>query len=585
MSGVDGAGEPTVTAVAADALGRPLAARPDEQAGQPGTDLAAVVAAMREAAELEGLEAPRRPWTEPLPGRVLLAELEEPAREAGSQIAPLPFALEDRPRRQDRRTVALDLERGGHILFAGSPRSGRSTVLRTIAGAIATRVGPRDVHVYGLDFGNSSALLPIAALPHCGAVVTASQVERVDRLIARLLAEAARRRQLFGEAGFADLAEQRAGAAPDDRLPYVVLLLDRWEGFRTVFQDVDGRRIVDNLERLLREAPSVGIRAVVTGDASAFSGVLSSTIEDRFALRFNDGADYLKAGMDVRKLPARTDRIPAGRAWRVESGTEVQVALLAADPSGPAQVAALRAMTDESIRRHADLPRAARPDPVAQLPDRVTVAEVGPLDRPAALWALVGVGGDGLDPLGLDLGAKGPSFLIAGPPRSGRSTALLGMAWSLLEGGSRIVGAAPRPSPLRELAGAPGVVDVLHGEQLRDGRLRELVSGVEGPLAVCVDDVELLLDDVRMSEALREILRTGRDRGHALVAAGTASDLGGFRGLAYDVRKSRTGLLLSPEGGDLFSMRLPKTALGAGPPGRGLLIVDGRQTPVQVVLR
>jgi S-DNA-T family DNA segregation ATPase FtsK/SpoIIIE len=159
------------------------------------------------------------------------------------------------------------------------------------------------------------------------------------------------------------------------------------------------------------------------------------------------------------------------------------------------------------------------------------------------------------------------------------------MARSLLEGGCRVIGLAPRSSRLRELEGVPGVMDVLCGEQIQDGRLRELVERAGGPLAVCADDLELMADDVRVSDALRGILRTGRDRGHALVAAGAASDLGGFRGLAYDVRKSRTGLLLSPEGGDLFAIRLPKTALGAGPPGRGLLVVDGRHTAVQVLLR
>jgi len=40
-------------------------------------------------------------------------------------------------------------------------------------------VSPADVHLYGLDFGNG-ALLPLTAVPHCGAVVARSETDRVE---------------------------------------------------------------------------------------------------------------------------------------------------------------------------------------------------------------------------------------------------------------------------------------------------------------------------------------------------------------------------------------------------------------------
>jgi S-DNA-T family DNA segregation ATPase FtsK/SpoIIIE len=158
------------------------------------------------------------------------------------------------------------------------------------------------------------------------------------------------------------------------------------------------------------------------------------------------------------------------------------------------------------------------------------------------------------------------------------------MAASLLEGGSRVLAVTPRRSPLRDLEGRPGVAGVLAGGAIQDSALHELVEAAEGPLAVCVDDVELIGDNPKVSDALQAILRQARDRGHALVVAGTTSELGGFRGLAYEVRKSRTGLLLWPESGELLGMRLPKTAHAGGPAGRGLLVVDGGYTMTQVVL-
>ncbi len=46
---------------------------------------------------------------------------------------------------------------------------------------------------------------------------------------------------------------------------------------------------------------------------------------------------------------------------------------------------------------------------------------------------------------------------IAGPKRSGRSTALRVAALSLLDAGTRVLLVTPRPSPLASLASHPGV--------------------------------------------------------------------------------------------------------------------------------
>jgi S-DNA-T family DNA segregation ATPase FtsK/SpoIIIE len=69
-----------------------------------------------------------------------------------------------------------------------------------------------------------------------------------------------------------------------------------------------------------------------------------------------------------------------------------------------------------------------------------------------------------------------------------------------------------------------------------------------------------------------------------VVVAGTVEDLqSAFRGLAADVRRGRTGLLLGPVApldGDLLAIG-PVRAAG-GPPGRGVLAVGGTATAVQV---
>ncbi|HEY3479663.1 MAG TPA: hypothetical protein VGL02_12270, partial [Streptomyces sp.] len=105
------------------------------------------------------------------------------------------------------------------------------------------------------------------------------------------------------------------------------------------------------------------------------------------------------------------------------------------------------------------------------------------------------------------------------------------------------------------------------------------------PYVVVVDDAELLYDSP-LDNALEEVIKTGLDGDHAVVAAGSADQMGSqYRGFLVEARRSRNGLLLSPQGaseGDLFNVRLPRDA-GGGPTGRGLLIRGGDVLQLQAV--
>src|SRR5262249_57783088 len=76
------------------------------------------------------------------------------------------------------------------------------------------------------------------------------------------------------------------------------------------------------------------------------------------------------------------------------------------------------------------------------------------------------VGGHHRAPIDVDLADCDGTFVIAGASRSGRSTALAAMVRSLAgraAGEVEVVVVAPRPSPVRALAGLPGIRAVLGG--------------------------------------------------------------------------------------------------------------------------
>lgn len=562
------------------AWARPLGAQAPAGGGfaPPGTDLGALVDALEGAVDLVGGATPSRPWLPPLPDRLTLDDLlggDVGAPSADGRTSPLPIGLVDLPAEQDQRPWLLDLSTLTHLAIVGS-RSGRSQTLRTLAGAVAGLTSAEDVHLHALDCGHG-ALAPLAALPHCGVVASRAEPDRVARLLERLTDEVARRRTILTRAGVADIAEQRASAEPLDRLPHVLLLLDGWEGFTAAFSESREGRLIEQVHLLLREGAAVGVHVLATGDRSLATLRTGSLFERKLALRLPDRADLALLGLSARDVP---DRLPDGRGILVADGTTVQIALLAPDPSGAAQADALR-----RLAARAAMPRAGRgPLRLDPLPTSIDLARVwADHDLPPGPWALLGVGGDRLGPIGLDL-TRCAAAIIAGAPGSGRSTALRVVAESLLRAGTPLVVLAPRRSPLRDLDGRSGVRAVVTDPHPTPEVLEPLVS--DGPVCVVVDDGELLRD-APAREVLRDLVRLGADQGRHLVLGGDSSLLaGGFTGWQSEAA-GRQGLLLSPQGpteGDLIGVRLSRSQVGAASiPGRGLAHVgDGRLTPVQV---
>ncbi|MEO7196679.1 MAG: FtsK/SpoIIIE domain-containing protein [Pseudonocardiaceae bacterium] len=587
-TGPVGLAQPWVATVDPARLGQPAPAPPQRvTADEEVTDLAVLVEAIGKATQALGIPVQPSPWLPALPEVLTLDELPEPVRlpetvRSLARLAPVPYGLDDLPAEQRQRAACLDLATFGHLFAIGGPRSGRSQILRTIAGSIARIHSAADVHLYGIDCGNG-ALLPVAELPHCGAVVRNTQTERAARLIRRLSTELKRRIELLGESGFADVEEQRAAVSPERRLPHLVVLLDRWESFTISLGEVDNGALTEEIQRILREGASVGVHLVITGDRSLLSGRMATLTETKLVFRLPDRGDFSLIGINPRKV---AETMPPGRALRAESGVETQVALLTPDATGQGQAAALARIAARARERDAELPVPLRPFRVDVLPARVGFEQAWELrDAGGSMWALVGIGGDTLRAHGPDLGTGTPAFVVAGPPSSGRSTVLVAMARSLLRAGVGVVAVTPRPSPLRRLTGEGATV--LTGPELTAPDLTAALAAAPGRVVVLMDDAELLRD-CSAEDELRALLRSGADSGRALVIAGDAEAVcAGFSGWQVDLKKARRGLLLAPQSiteGDLIGLRPPRSLLGQPPqPGRGLLhLGDGEPRVIQV---
>ena len=201
------------------------------------------------------------------------------------------------------------------------------------------------------------------------------------------------------------------------------------------------------------------------------------------------------------------------------------------------------------------------------------------VEAPPTMWALLGVGGDEVEPVGFDLAGGQPTFLVAGPSRSGRSTALAVIAESLLRGGTEVVVGAPMDSPLRRFAGRHGVRAVITDEEPTESQFAELLDPGDGPVVLVVDDAEAWRD-LTCRDWLRAFLRRASGTRRGVVIGGDIESVAmGFSGWQVDIKKNRRGALLSAPNlgdGDLVGARLSRSQArhprrrgrGPGAPGR-----------------
>ena len=373
-------------------LGRPLPALQPSATSPGPTELELVVQAARDAAEILRVTAPPSPWLPALPERLQRDAL--PAAGAPGAVA---IGLVDQPEAQSQVACTWHPLTDGNLAVAGGARTGRSTLLRTLALGLAEQWSAADLHLHVIE-GIPGTLRDLASLPHVGSVTSTADPALAARVVWRLADEVAcapgrnaRGHPLISPAN--QWASPR-GAAPDIGRQ-VVLLLDGWDAVEGAFDDVDHGAPTEALLRLARDGLSSGFRLVVTGGRSVISGRLASHVQRRLVLPMPDPLDLILAGLSPAQAQGHRG---AGRAIDVATGHHVQLAHVGPDPTGDSQ-AGTTAGVAERLHATSDVDPARLPWRVAPLPPMVGWDQLPP---PIRDRVSIGLGGDDIRPVGFD---------------------------------------------------------------------------------------------------------------------------------------------------------------------------------------
>lgn len=531
-----------------------------------------------------------RVWLPPLSGPPALDAVL--SRAPTDQAAPLtvPIGLVDCPFEQRRElyTVAL-AGSAGNVAVVGGPRSGKSTVLRTLMLALAATNDPRDVQFYGLDLGGG-ALAAMAELPHVGAVAGRQDTELIRRIVGECENLVRTREIRFRREGIESVAEYRRRRTGDDRYGEVFLVVDGWSVLRR-----DLEHLEPSITALAVQGLSYGVHVVLTASRWAdLRPALKDQIGTRIELRLGDPAE---SEMDRKRARQLADGVPGLGLTRDGREMIVAVPRLDGDAGTHGLPAALAAAADTLRTRYAG--RSA--PPITRLPAFVHRSDIVAAQSPTRV--VIGVGEAGGAAVTTNFDAQ-QHLILLGDVECGKTAALRTLCAGLTvhpPGAAQLLVVDFRRSLLGAVdsehlagyvmaeAGLAAAVPALAqrlaarmpGPDVTQQQLRTRSWWTGPEFYVVIDDYDLVAGGTGLAPLL-PFLPHARDVGlHVIVARRS----GGAARAMFDPLLSRLrdlgamGLMMSasPDEGVLLGSVRPSVL----PPGRAVLITRG--TPDQLI--
>ena len=495
------------------------------------SELDLLVRSIRDAARVNGIGLPSRPWMEPL-AKVVPAEL------CGGRS----LGIVDDPDQQ--RQIPLEWKpHDGHLFLVGVSGMGLTSALVSIASRVGGCTTP--IEIFVIDAMGDPRLKSLEATSWCRAVVGLHERERLMRLLT--VVDAAR-------------ANRKDGALHNSSRSDMLVLIDGMGALRTELEAAELFDQLTQLDAIVAQGPSLGITVVAAANhAGAMPMQMLSHFGNRWVFHLADAFDAAMLGVSPAMVPAATP----GRMIDARSGLEAQ---LGAFSDVPIERTRRLAQCELGVLAH-DIDVALLPSAHASndADNNSEADDNGDIEIP------IGVSYSTLLPTMFRI-AGGEHAIVLGPYRSGRSTTLTTLVhgWLGVNSTGWVASVAPRRTSAR------------HGHVFDDlvSLLGQLPA--ERRALIVVDDAELVDDPTGALAALI----VSRHAEVTVLAAGRPEALRSAYGhWTAAVRRSRLGVIMaacSDIDGDLLNVALPRRLPIEARPGLAWIVAEGDKQFAQI---
>ncbi|HEY1319854.1 MAG TPA: type VII secretion protein EccCb, partial [Streptosporangiaceae bacterium] len=498
------------------------------------------------------------------------------------------LGIVDRPFDQRRDLLWADLSSAaGHAAVVGAPRSGKSTMLRTMLASLALLHTPAEVQFYCLDFGGGT-LSTLAGLPHTGGVASRLESERVRRTVAEVQSLLVHREKEFAERRVESIATYRrmraTGEVTGDPYGDVFLVVDNWLTLRQEYEELE-----QAISTIAARGLGYGIHVLASSNKwSEFRPAIRDLFGTRLELRLGDPYES-EIG---RRVAANVPEDSPGRGLTRE-GLHFLTALPRVD--GETSPATLADGSRNLVETVAMAWHGAGAPQVRLLPETLAASSLPPASQTGKRIPF-GMDESTLSPVLLDFSGDA-HFLVFGDTECGKSNLLRLIAEQVVErytpDEARLIFIDYRRSLLdsaetehrigyaaSSAAAVPLINDVrdamtkrLPSPDLTPQQLRSRSWWQGSDLFLVIDDYDLVAGGTNPLMPLAEMIPQARDIGLHIVLARSAGGAGRamFDPVIQRIREMGSpGLIMSgsrDEGGLIGGVRAQ-----AQPVGRGVFV-------------
>jgi DNA segregation ATPase FtsK/SpoIIIE-like protein len=216
------------------------------------------------------------------------------------------------------KAQAVDLAKMPHLLIAGATGSGKSVMVNALITSLLCEATPDDVRMILMDLkrvelaaynGLPHLLVPVITEPERAKAALKWAVNEMEARYRRLAGASARNIRVFNE----------TRADPEDRMPYIVIIIDELADLMMV----SSHEVEESITRLAQMARAVGIHLILATQrpsVDVLTGLIKANFPSRISFRVaarvdsrtildSIGAEHLLGRGDMLFLPPGSARL------------------------------------------------------------------------------------------------------------------------------------------------------------------------------------------------------------------------------------------------------------------------------------